>query len=58
MAMLSALVTIALAASPKVGEVAPDFTTKDIDGNEVTLSKLAEQGPVIVAFFPKAFTGG
>ena len=22
------------------------------------LSKLAEQGPVIVAFFPKAFTGG
>jgi peroxiredoxin len=56
--MLSALVTIALAASPKVGDVAPDFTTKDIDGNEVTLSKLAEQGPVIVAFFPKAFTSG
>jgi peroxiredoxin len=56
--MLSALVTLALAATPKVGDVAPDFTAKDIDGHELTLSKLAEQGPVIVAFFPKAFTGG
>lgn len=41
-----------------MGQVAPDFTVKDIDGKEVTLSKLVEQGPVILAFFPKAFTGG
>jgi peroxiredoxin len=56
--MLSALVTLALASTPKVGDVAPDFTAKDIDGTELTLSKLADQGPVVVAFFPKAFTGG
>ncbi len=57
--MLSALLTAAvLAATPKVGDIAPDFTVKDIDGKELTLSKLVEQGPVILAFFPKAFTGG
>ena len=45
-------------ASPAVGDVAPDFTVKDIDGKELTLSKLVEKGPVILAFFPKAYTGG
>ena len=56
--MISAIVALMLAGSPEVGSVAPDFTVKDIDGTELTLSKLVEQGPVIVAFFPKAFTGG
>ncbi len=45
-------------ATPQVGEVAPDFTVKDVEGNELTLSKLVERGPVVVAFYPKAFTGG
>ncbi len=27
-------------------------------GKPLTLSQLVKQGPVIVAFFPKAFTGG
>ena len=56
--MLAHLVAAVLSATPNVGELAPDFTVKDIDGKELTLSKLVEQGPVIVAFFPKAFTGG
>jgi peroxiredoxin Q/BCP len=57
--MLAPFVVAALlSATPTVGEIAPDFTVKDIDGKELTLSKLVEQGPVIVAFFPKAFTGG
>ncbi len=57
--MLAPLVVAALlSATPNVGELAPDFTVKDIDGKELTLSKLVEQGPVILAFFPKAFTGG
>jgi len=56
--MLAPLVAALLAAAPSVGQIAPDFTVKDIDGNELTLSKLVEQGPVILAFFPKAFTGG
>lgn len=47
-----------LAATPQVGEVAPDFTVKDVDGKELELGKLVERGPVVVAFYPKAFTGG
>src|SRR4051812_29211989 len=56
--MLAPLLAAVLSATPAVGTVAPDFTVKDIDGKELQLSKLIEQGPVIVAFFPKAFTGG
>jgi cytochrome oxidase Cu insertion factor (SCO1/SenC/PrrC family) len=37
---------------------APDFTLDDTDGKPVTLSALLKDGPVILAFFPKAFTGG
>lgn len=56
--MLAILTSTLLAAQPAVGEVAPDFTVKDIDGVELTLSSLVERGPVVVAFFPKAFTPG
>lgn len=56
--MLAPLVAALLSATPAVGAVAPDFTVTDIDGNSLVLSKLVEQGPVILAFFPKAFTGG
>jgi len=41
-----------------VGDRAPDFTLPDTEGRPVTLSKLLEQGPVVVFFFPKAFTPG
>ena len=57
--MLLALTTaLVLAASPKVGAQAPDFTVKDIDGATLRLSELVEKGPVVLAFFPKAFTSG
>lgn len=58
MSLLAAALALSLSATPKVGEVAPDFTVKDVDGKELTLSKLVEQGPVILAFFPKARTAG
>ncbi len=45
-------------AAPKVGDPAPDFTLPDTEGRPVTLSKLLQTGPVILAFFPKAFTPG
>ncbi len=45
-------------ASPAVGQEAPDFSATDTDGNALKLSALVEKGPVIVAFFPKAFTPG
>ena len=56
--MLTLVLTSFLAAQPAIGEVAPDFTVKDVDGVELTLSSLVERGPVVVAFFPKAFTPG
>ncbi len=56
--MLTALLTLALAAQPAVGDVVADFTVKDVDGVELVLSSLVERGPVVVAFFPKAFTPG
>ena len=45
-------------AALNVGDRAPDFTLPDTDGNQVTLSKLLERGPVILAFYVKAFTPG
>jgi len=45
-------------AAIKVGDKAPDFTLPDTDGKPVTLSKLLADGPVILAFYPKAFTSG
>lgn len=52
------LATALLGATPKVGDVAPDFTATDTDGKVYKLSELVKEGPAIVAFFPKAFTPG
>ena len=53
------LVAVVVAAgTPKVGDIAPDFTAKDVEGHDISLSQLASQGPVLLAFFPKAFTPG
>lgn len=41
-----ALVVAAGVAAEKKYDSAPDFTLKDLDGNEVTLSELLENGPV------------
>lgn len=37
---------------------APDFTLADTDGKQVALHDLLARGPVLLAFFPKAFTAG
>ena len=53
------LLALLLGSAPlKVGDRAPDFTLPDTDGSPVSLSALLQRGPVIVAFFPKAFTPG
>ncbi len=41
----------------KVGDVAPDFTLQASDGQTYTLSQLKGK-TVVLAWFPKAFTGG
>jgi peroxiredoxin Q/BCP len=55
---LGILTGLLLGATPKVGDAAPDFTATDSDGQTLHLSQLLKTGTVIVAFFPKAFTGG
>jgi peroxiredoxin Q/BCP len=45
-------------ATLKAGDKAPPFTLLDTDGKPVSLAQLLDQGPVILAFFPKAFTSG
>ncbi len=52
------LAMIAGAAGLKMGDRAPDFTLPDTEGKPVTLSKLLEHGPVILAFYVRAFTPG
>ena len=44
-------------ASISVGDLAPDFTLQASDGQTYQLSELRGQH-VVLAFFPKAFTGG
>ena len=45
-------------AALKVGDKAPEFTLPDTEGRQVSLARLLAEGPVILAFFPKAFTPG
>ncbi len=46
------------ASQLKVGDKAPDFTLPDTENRPVRLSRLLEKGPVILAFYVKAFTPG
>ena len=41
-----------------VGDVAPDFLLQGSDGNSYQLSSYAGKKAVVLAWFPKAFTGG
>jgi peroxiredoxin len=42
----------------QVGDKAPVFTATDTEGKTYVLSNLLARGPVVLAFFPKAFTPG
>jgi peroxiredoxin Q/BCP len=44
--------------APKPGEKAPDFTLPGSDGKQYRLRDFAGKSAVVVAWFPKAFTGG
>ena len=62
----AALATATLVAAPatatlQTGAVAPDFTTRGAIAGKVVTIHLAQQlkkGPVVLYFFPAAFTGG
>jgi peroxiredoxin len=60
-AALMVSVTIPLGAALKRGDKAPDFSAKaSLDGKEFTFSlgDARKKGPVVVYFYPSAFTGG
>ena len=42
----------------KAGDRVDDFTAPDHEGNDVTLSTLLKEGPVVLYFYPKAMTPG
>jgi cytochrome oxidase Cu insertion factor (SCO1/SenC/PrrC family) len=42
----------------KVGDEAPNFTLGSTAGAKVTLADFKGKNPVVLAFFPAAFTGG
>ncbi len=43
--------------SVTVGSIAPEFTLKNSDGQDISLSSFKGQKNVVVLFFPLAFTG-
>jgi peroxiredoxin Q/BCP len=61
LAVASALVigaSGALAGEPKVGEKAPPFSLQGSDGKTYNLNDFKGKSAVVLAWFPKAFTGG
>ena len=42
----------------KVGDLAPNFTLRGSDGKTHTLAEFKGKSAVVLAWFPKAFTGG
>ena len=46
------------AADLKVGDKAPEFEMKGSDGKTYKLSQFKDKQAVVVAWYPKAFTGG
>jgi peroxiredoxin Q/BCP len=46
------------AAELQVGDPAPPFELTGSDGEQYSLEQFADDKVVVVAWFPKAFTGG
>ncbi len=42
----------------KTGDLAPDFSAVDQHGTTVSLDELLAEGPIVLFFYPKAFTPG
>jgi thioredoxin-dependent peroxiredoxin len=58
---LAGLTSMSLSAALKEGQKAPEFSAKaSLDGKEIefSLANALKKGPVVVYFYPSAFTGG
>jgi peroxiredoxin Q/BCP len=58
MAMTAAAIAQAPAGGPQAGDAAPAFSLPGSDGATHTLADFKGKKAVVVAWFPKAFTGG
>ena len=56
-AVLVLILQTALSFALEVGDKAPDFTAVSTHG-DITLSRVVEQGPVVLAFYYANFTPG
>ncbi len=57
-AFLGAVVGNEPAAELKVGDAAPEFRLPGSDGKTYELKTIRKDHPVVLAWYPKAFTGG
>lgn len=55
---LAAMVLPSLASALEVGDKAPDFSLQASNGQTYSLADFVGKQPVVLAFFPAAFTGG
>ncbi len=56
--LVFSVAVVSQAAELSVGDVAPEFEMKGSDGKTYKLSDFKGKKTVVVAWFPKAFTGG
>ena len=57
-ALLASLNTPAFAGRPAAGSLAPAFSLPASTGKTIALAEFRGKRTVVLAFFPKAFTGG
>ena len=55
---LASILFVPTALSLEIGDPAPDFKLEGSDGKTHQLAEYLGDKPVVIAFFPKAFTGG
>jgi len=58
LALGQAAAAVGSGKAPDVGDLAPAFSLVGSDGKTYTLSEFKGKEAVVIAWFPKAFTGG
>lgn len=58
LALVASLWSTPAQAEPKAGEAAPNFSLAGSDGKTYKLDDFKDKQVVVIAWFPKAFTGG